>query len=75
MIIETYLGSLEQELLDIDISNDKFNTLSEKERDVLYSLKNDNIIVIKGSGVILWDYIVGLFCYFVDYLKEAHKQF
>ena len=74
MIIETYLGSLEQELLDIDISNDKFNTLSEKERDVLYSLKNDNIIVIKGSGVILWDYIVGLF-YFVDYLKEAHKQF
>ena len=40
------------------------------ERDALYSLKNDNTIVIKsagkGSEVVVWDR--------EDYLKEAHKQ-
>ena len=39
-------------------------------RDALYSLKNDNTIVIKGadkgSGVVVWDREY--------YLKEAHKQ-
>lgn len=44
--------------------------LSEKERDTLCSLKNDNTIVIKGagkgSGVNTWGR--------EDYLIEAHKQ-
>ena len=70
VIIETYLSSLEEKLLDIDIPKDKFNNLSKEERDALYSLKNDNTIVIKGadkgSGVVVWDR--------EDYLKEAHKQ-
>ena len=68
--IETYLSSLEENLLDIDIPKDKFNNLSKEERDALYSLKNDNTIVIKGAGkgsaVVVWDR--------EDYLKEAHKQ-
>ena len=70
VIIETYLSSLEEKLLDIDIPKDKFNNLSKEERDALYSLKNDNTIVIKGadkgSGVVVWDR--------EDYLKEEHKQ-
>ena len=69
VIIETYLSSLKQKLLDIDIPEDKFNNLSKEERDALYSLKKDNTIVIKGadkgSGVSVWD--------MEDYLKEAHK--
>ena len=70
VIIETYLSSLEEKLLDIDIPKDKFNNLSKEERDALYSLKNDNTIVIKGadkgSGVVVWDR--------EDYLKEEDKQ-
>ena len=58
VFIETYLSSLEEKLLDIDIPKDKFNNLSKEERDALYSLKNDNTIVIKsadkGSGVVVW---------------------
>ena len=69
VIIETYLSSLDKKLLDVDIPNDKFNSLSKKEKDALYSLTNDNTIVIKGadksSGVVIWDG--------EDYLKEAHK--
>ena len=70
VIIETYLSSSAENLLDIYIPKDKFNNLSEKERDALYSLKNDNTIVIKGgnkgSRNIVWDR--------EDYLKEVHKQ-
>ena len=70
VIIETYLSSLEEKLLDIDIPKDMFNNLSKEERDALYSLKNDKTIVIKGadkgSAVVVWDR--------EDYLKEAHKQ-
>ena len=40
IIIETYLSSLEERLLDIDISKDKFNNLRKEERDALYSLKH-----------------------------------
>ena len=47
IIIETYLSFLEEKLLDIDIPKDKFNNLSKEKRDALYSLKNDNTIVIK----------------------------
>ena len=57
IIIKTYLSSLEEKLLDIDILMDKFNNLCKEERDALYSLKDDNTIVIKGadngSGVIV----------------------
>ena len=70
VIIETYLSSLKEKLLDIDILMDKFNNLSKEERNALHSLKNDNTIVIegadKGSGVAVWGR--------EDYLKEAHKQ-
>ena len=45
-------------------------TLSKEERDALYSLKNDNTIVIKGadngSGVVVWER--------EDYRKQARKQ-
>ena len=51
-VIETYLSSLEEKFLDIDIPKDKFNNLRKEERDVLYSLKNNNDIVIKGADII-----------------------
>ena len=38
VIIETYLSSLEEKLLDIDIPKDKFNNLSKEETDALHSL-------------------------------------
>ena len=70
VIIETYLSSLEEKLLDIDIPKDKFNNLSKGDRDALHSLENDDTIVKKGTdkgyGVVVWDR--------EDYLKEAHKQ-
>ena len=70
VITETYLSSLEEKLLDIDIPKGKFNNLSKEERDALHSLKNDNTIVIKGAGkgseVVVWDR--------EDYLEKAHKQ-
>ena len=69
-ITETYLSSLEEKLINIDIPKDKFNYLSKEERDTLYSLKNDNTIVIIGAGkvsrVVVWD--------MEDYLKEVHQQ-
>ena len=59
VIIETYLSSQEDKLRDIDIPKDKFNNLRKEERDALYSLKNDNTIVIKSaakdSGVVALD--------------------
>ena len=59
VIIETYLSSLEEKLLDIDIPKNKFNNLSKEERDALYSLKNTNTIVItdadKGYRIVVWD--------------------
>ena len=45
-IIETYLSSLEEKLLDINIPKDKINNLSKEERNALYSLNNDNAIVL-----------------------------
>ena len=71
LIQKTYLSCLEEKLRDIDIPKDKFNNLSKEERDAIYSLKNDNSIVIKavdkGSEVVVCDK--------EDYLKEAHDQF
>ena len=55
--IETYPSSLEEKVLDIDIPKDKFTNLSQEKRDALYSFKNDNTKVIKGtdkgSGIVL----------------------
>ena len=49
---------------------EKFNNLTKGEWDVLYNLKNDKIIVIKGAGkgsaVVVWDR--------EDYIKEAENQ-
>ena len=43
---ETCLSSWEEKLLHTDVPKDEF---SKEERDILYSLKNDNTIVIKGA--------------------------
>ena len=41
-VIETYLGSLEERLLDIDTSSKRFNNLTKEERNTLYNLKDDS---------------------------------
>ena len=69
-VTETYLSSLEERLLEIDISSKRFNNLAKEERNELYNLRDDPTIMIKvadkGSEVIFWDR--------EDYLKEASKQ-
>ena len=69
-IIETYLSCLEERLLDIEIPSKRYNNLTRDKRDVLYSLKDDPSIIIKGtdkgSVVVVWDR--------EDYLKEAYQQ-
>ena len=69
-VIETYLSCLEERLLDIEIPSKRFNNLTNNERNAMYSLKNDNSIIIKGSdkgaALIVWD------C--KDYIKEVSKQ-
>ena len=69
-IIETYISSLEERLLDIEIPSRRYNNLTKEERDALYSLRDDSPIIIKGadkgSVVVVWDR--------EDYLKEAYKQ-
>ena len=66
-VIETYLSSLEERLLDIDISSKRFNNLTKEERNALYNLRDDPTIIIKGgdkgSSVVVWDR--------EDYLNEA----
>ena len=68
-IIETYISSLEERLLDIEIPSRRYNNLTKEERDALYSLRDDSPIIIKGadkgSVVVVWDR--------EDYLKEAYK--
>ena len=69
-VTETYLSSLEERLLEIDISSKRFNNLAKEERNELYNLRDDPNIMIKGadkgSEVVFWDR--------EDYLKEASKQ-
>ena len=69
-VIETYLTSLEERLLGINISSKRFNNLTKEERNALHNLIDDPTIVIKGadkvSAVVVWDR--------EDYLKEASKQ-
>ena len=69
-VTETYLSSLVERLLEIDISSKRFNNLAKEERNELYNLRDDPTIMIKGadkgSEVVFWDR--------EDYLKEASKQ-
>ena len=46
-VIETYLDSLEETLLDIDISSKRFHNLTKEERNTLYNLRDDSTITIK----------------------------
>ena len=48
-VIETYLSSLEERLLDINISSKIFNNLTKEERNALYILRDDPTIIIKGA--------------------------
>ena len=58
---------LEERLLDMEIPSKRFNNLTKKEREALYSLKDDPSIIIKGADrgrvVVVWDR--------EDYLKDA----
>ena len=51
-------------------SNSKYSNLTKEERNAIYSLRDDNTIIIKeadkGSGIVVW--------YRKDYLAEAKKQ-
>ena len=53
------MSSLDGKLVKIDIPKDKYNNLPSKERQVLYNLKNDKSIIIKGadkgSALVVWD--------------------
>ena len=69
--IEVYMSSLEEKLMKIEISKDKYNHITNEERQALYDLKDNKNIVIKGadigSAVVVLDR--------EDYIKEAEKQF
>ena len=64
------MSSLEEKLINIEIPQNKYNSLTKEERSVLYNLKNDTNIVRKkankGSAVAVWDRD--------DYIKEAEEQ-
>ena len=51
----------------MEIPSKRFNNLTKKEREALYSLKDDPSIIIKGADrgrvVVVWDR--------EDYLKDA----
>ena len=68
--IEIYLSSLEEKLMNIEITQNKYSNLTRGEGSALYNLKNDKNIVIKttdkGSAVVVWDRD--------DYIREAEKQ-
>ena len=64
------LFCLEERLLDIEIPSKRFNNLTKEDSEVLYTLKDDPSIIIKGadgeSVVIVWGR--------EDCLKEAYRQ-
>ena len=69
--IELYLSRLEEEILALQKNfNSKYSNLTKEERNAIYSLRDDNTIIIKeadkGSGIVVWDR--------KDYLAEAKKQ-
>ena len=63
VIIETYLGCLEERLLDIEIPSKRFNNLTKEEREALYSFKYCPSIIkdyVKGCAdkdyvALVWD--------------------
>ena len=61
---------LKERLLDIEIPSRRYNNLTKKERDDLYSLRDDSTIIVKCADkslvVVVWDR--------EDYLKKAYKQ-
>ena len=68
--IEVYMSSLEEKLTKIERPKDKYNSLTSKQQQALYDLKNDKNIVIKsadkGFAVVVWDR--------EDYTKKAKKN-
>ena len=56
--IELYLSRLEEEISSLDYKVG-YSNLTKGERDAVYSLKNDNSIIIKEadkwSAVVVWD--------------------
>ena len=63
------LRCLEERLQDTEMPSKRLNNLTENETDVMYSLKEDKIIIKcanKSATVIV--------CNLEDYLKEACKQ-
>ena len=56
--------------MDIENPSKRYNNLTKEESDVLFSLRDDSTIIVKGadkgSVVVAWDR--------KDYLKEAYKQ-
>ena len=57
--------------METEIPFQRYNNLTKKERDALYSLRDDSTIIIKGADkglvVVVWDR--------GDYLRESYKQF
>ena len=57
--------------MEIEIPFQRYNNLTNEERDALYSLRDDSTIIIKDADkslvVVVWDR--------GDYLKESYKQF
>ena len=43
------MSSLEEKLTKIEIPKDKYNSLTSKQRQALYDLKNDKNIVVKSA--------------------------
>ena len=68
--IEVYMSSLGEKLIKIKMPKDKYNNLTNKERQALYDLKSNKNISVKGAdkgfAVVVWDGD--------DYIKEAEKQ-
>ena len=66
---EFSFSRLEEEILSLD-KNISYSNLTKGERNALYSLRDDTLIIIKetdkGSGAVVWDR--------EDYLAEAKKQ-
>ena len=67
--IELYLSRLEEEISSLDYKV-RYSNLKKGERDAVYSLKNENSVIIKeadkGSAVFVWNR--------EDCLKEAKSQ-
>ena len=57
--IDTYLSCLEARLLDIEIPSKRFNNLTKDEENAMYSVKDDQSIIIicaeKGTAANVWD--------------------